>query len=207
LGTAGAHRIRQGPRCRSCRAPPKTAKTAQAGGPWEIYSRPDGTESWTRNAGGVLARGSPRPADLTGVWPPAGATETDLAGFYDGAEARATSTAPASAGCGGSGPATTRSSPKCRCRRAARRRALVGPAPGAVRRALHPLLAGAGAVPGGTGPDRVCRSPAPVSPCTPAGPPRRESGLRVTASDTESTTVSRSTWPTSTAARSRPWRR
>ncbi|MET8682475.1 type I polyketide synthase, partial [Streptomyces sp. NPDC004647] len=53
-----------------------------------VYSRPDEDapeQPWTRHATGVLAQGAPgeAPAELSGVWPPAGATPVDLTGAYE----------------------------------------------------------------------------------------------------------------------------
>ncbi|MYR95035.1 MULTISPECIES: type I polyketide synthase [unclassified Streptomyces] len=56
--------------------------------PATVYSRDeDADQPWTRHATGVLVDAAPDtgPAPLgEGAWPPAGAEELDLAGFYDG---------------------------------------------------------------------------------------------------------------------------
>lgn len=102
--------------------------TDQDGGrPVRIYSRPDtavgeAEGEWVLHAQGRLATaGDTTPpastADGLPVWPPAGATETDLTGPTSGWPSGSTRTVPRSGTCAGCGPRTatsTRRSPSAR---------------------------------------------------------------------------------------------
>jgi acyl transferase domain-containing protein len=48
-----------------------------------VHSRPDGEAPWIRNAGGTLSRIGPEPVWEVTEWPPAGAREMSLQGFYE----------------------------------------------------------------------------------------------------------------------------
>ncbi|MGW4059752.1 SDR family NAD(P)-dependent oxidoreductase [Amycolatopsis sp. NPDC004747] len=53
------------------------------GRPLAIHSCPDGDETWTRHATGVLTETAAGPAPEAPQWPPAGARPLELTGFYD----------------------------------------------------------------------------------------------------------------------------
>ncbi|HET7591263.1 MAG TPA: SDR family NAD(P)-dependent oxidoreductase [Solirubrobacterales bacterium] len=61
------------------------AATEQGTRPLEIHSRPDGDVGgeWTRHASGSLGEQDPPAPEPIGAWPPPGAEEIDLSGFYD----------------------------------------------------------------------------------------------------------------------------
>ncbi|MCT2585114.1 SDR family NAD(P)-dependent oxidoreductase [Actinophytocola sp. S1-96] len=50
--------------------------------PLTVYSRPDQSTTWTRNAAGAVAPAAPAEQPTPDSWPPAGATEVDLSRAY-----------------------------------------------------------------------------------------------------------------------------
>ncbi|MEK8173559.1 polyketide synthase dehydratase domain-containing protein [Streptomyces sp. M19] len=59
----------------------------EAGWTVSVHARPDGGENWTRHATGLLTTRTASDTDFAGLeaaapWPPSGATEIDLSGFY-----------------------------------------------------------------------------------------------------------------------------